>query len=348
MGGIPARDGSGAMADTDTTTTPIGIKNGPGGRTAAQFLAGTCTGDGAGNCTPSLRTGTIGTVARTAGTGATADRKAREVARECRPTQGKGMTLIPSRRRIFLLSACVLLLWCATQVSPAWSLPRAATKGINQCLRTYSVAAGGAHHRRAYDLCNVRRGFFSGRDRGWRRGRQLEVVDVVRQLRDHFRHDSGAVHSRKMARDLNRCLRSYSVGPRRYGSRPDRCRVRPSRATARYWGLEPGRKTSVELPRTLRAVLRFAAHRDRDCRRRHGRAAPFGCGKPYRLGRDLPEYQAPVSRPIPLSRTCRYHSGPKAGTTQYFPLWVPIVPGAVGSPCWDGLGSFGVAVRHPM
>ena len=268
------------------------------------------------------------------------------------------MKLLPSRRRTFMLSACVLLLWCATQVSPAWSLPRAATKGIHQCLRTYR-AAGAMHHRRAYDFCNVRRGFFAGRDQRWRRGRQLAVVDVVRQLRDHFRHDSGAIHSRKMARDLNKCLRSYSVATRRYGNRPDRCRVRPSRATASYWGLEPGRRTSVELPRTLRAVLRFAAHRDRDCRRRHGRAPPFGCGKRYGFGYGkrygfgygdpaYQAYQAPVSRPVPLSRTCRYHSGPKAGMTQYFPLWVPIVPAAVGSPCRDGLGSFGVAVHRPM
>ncbi len=257
------------------------------------------------------------------------------------------MTLLPTRPRIFMLSACVLLLWCATQVSPAWSLPRAATKGIHQCLRTYT-AASSVHGRRAYDYCNVRRGFFAGKDRRWRRGRQLAVVDVVRQLRDHLRHDSGAVHTRKMARDLNRCLRSYSVGSRRYGSGPDRCRVRPGKATARYWGLEPGRKSSVGLPRTLQAVLRFAAHRGRDCRRRNGRAAPYGCGKPYGLGHGLPVYQAPVSRPIPLSRTCRYHSGPKSGMTQYFPLWMPIVPAPVGSPCRDGFGSFGVAVHGPM
>ena len=148
-----------------------------------------------------------------------------------------------------------------------------------------------------------------------------------------------------MARDLNRCLRSYSALSRRYGNVPDRCRVRPSRATARYWGLEAGRKTSVDLPRTLRAVLRLASDRSHRCKRQHGHAAPFGCGGSFRHSHDIPVYKPPVSAPILLSRTCRYQFGPKAGMTQYFPLWVPVVPAPVGSPCWDGFGSIGTAVR---
>ena len=95
------------------------------------------------------------------------------------------MTRLPSRRKTSMLVGCSLLLWCAFDVSSAWSLPREATKALRQCLRTYT-AVHAVSDRTAYDYCNVRRGFFAGKDRGWRRGRQLAVVDVVRQLRDTF------------------------------------------------------------------------------------------------------------------------------------------------------------------
>lgn len=47
------------------------------------------------------------------------------------------------------------------------------------------------------------------------------------------------------------------------------------------------------------------------------------------------------------SRTCKYISGPKGGTIQYFsPEEFPIInPAMVGQSCTDGAGSFGVAIK---
>lgn len=45
-----------------------------------------------------------------------------------------------------------------------------------------------------------------------------------------------------------------------------------------------------------------------------------------------------------ISRTCSYVGGPKAGTEQYFPPSVPIIPARIGDPCHDGMGSWGYAV----
>ena len=254
------------------------------------------------------------------------------------------MILLPRCQKMCMLFTCSLLLWCAIDISSAWSLPREAAKALRQCLGTYT-AADTMSDRNAYDYCNVRRGFFAGKDRGRPQGRQLAVVDVVRQLRDHFRYSGDTVHSRRMAKDLDRCLRSYSVVSQSYRQATDRCRVKPNRVTAKYWGLEAGHKTFVELPGTLLAVLRFASDRSRHCKRRHGRAEPFDCRKSFEHGHDIPLYRQPVSRATSLSRTCRYQFGPKAGMTQYFPLWAPIVPAPLGSACWDGFGSVGIAVR---
>jgi hypothetical protein len=45
----------------------------------------------------------------------------------------------------------------------------------------------------------------------------------------------------------------------------------------------------------------------------------------------------------PLSNTCRFTSGPKAGTAQTFPGVMPI---PIGAPCQDGVASWGVAIPN--
>jgi len=47
------------------------------------------------------------------------------------------------------------------------------------------------------------------------------------------------------------------------------------------------------------------------------------------------------------SRTCKYTSGPKAGTTQYFsPEEYPVIrPAIVGQSCTDGIESTGIAIQ---
>ena len=51
------------------------------------------------------------------------------------------------------------------------------------------------------------------------------------------------------------------------------------------------------------------------------------------------------SRKNRVSTTCEYSRGPKAGETEYFEPGTPgLRPARVGSPCTDGILSFGVAV----
>lgn len=44
------------------------------------------------------------------------------------------------------------------------------------------------------------------------------------------------------------------------------------------------------------------------------------------------------------SRTCQFTTGPRAGTSYYFPPNVPITEAPLGAPCTDGMGSFGYAI----
>jgi hypothetical protein len=45
------------------------------------------------------------------------------------------------------------------------------------------------------------------------------------------------------------------------------------------------------------------------------------------------------------STTCRFTTGPRAGTTQYYPPGTPgLIPAFVGGPCHDGAGSAGYAI----
>lgn len=49
--------------------------------------------------------------------------------------------------------------------------------------------------------------------------------------------------------------------------------------------------------------------------------------------------------PTGLSRTCQFTYGPKAGQTETFPQAWPV---PIGSPCTDGILSFGVAIAPPV
>lgn len=48
-----------------------------------------------------------------------------------------------------------------------------------------------------------------------------------------------------------------------------------------------------------------------------------------------------------VSTTCRYTSGPKTGTIEFFPLNTPgLTPGLVGYPCTDGVSSNGLGIPN--
>ena len=64
------------------------------------------------------------------------------------------------------------------------ALPWAAEQGVRQCLSTFTVS-GSWYDKDNYDYCDVDEGFFFGEDVGRRYGRQLDVIDVVRQLKHY-------------------------------------------------------------------------------------------------------------------------------------------------------------------
>ena len=163
--------------------------------------------------------------------------------------------------------------------STSWSLPWVAEAGIRQCLSTFT-SSGSWYDKDSFDYCDVDDAFFRGDDVGLRYGRQLNVIDVVRQLRHYYKHNAATEHEGRFARDLNSCIRNYRAVASGYFRDSDRCRVKVGRLTAGHWGLTGGGRASVELWRALNATLsislEFSAPNDArrdgyvERRRRHG------------------------------------------------------------------------------
>ena len=225
------------------------------------------------------------------------------------------------------------------------ALPWNAEQAVRQCFNTFTVS-GSWYDKNNYDYCDVDEGFFFGKDVGLRHGRQLDVIDVVRQLKHYYANDAVTQRERRLSKDLGSCLRNYRAlgGKNAHGT--DRCRVWAGGLTAEHWGLNGRRRGSVELWRALSAALGTFAEsatsggtrhwgyveRPRRHGERHSRHA-------WRHGEHPQSAHSSV-----LSRTCQYHFGPKAGLREYFPPTVPIKPAPVGWPCWDGFASHGTAV----
>ena len=224
------------------------------------------------------------------------------------------------------------------------ALPWAAEQGIRQCLNTFA-ASGWWYDKDNYDYCDVDEGFFYGQDVGLRYGRQLDVIDIVRQLKQHYANNAVTQQETRFSKDLRSCLRNYTASSGRHPYDTDRCRVKAGSLTASHWGLNERRRGSVELWRALSAALSIASESATYGSSRH----EFRAEKLRRQGerhgahaRRHGEYAQPT-QPV-FSRTCQYQFGPKAGLREYFPPTVPIIPALVGWPCWDGFASHGIAV----
>ena len=149
------------------------------------------------------------------------------------------------------------------------ALPWNGEQGVRQCLNTFT-ASGSWYDKDNYDYCDVDEGFFYGKDVGLRSGRQLDVIDVVQQLKQYYANNAVTQQERRFSKDLRSCLRNYKASSGRHFRDADRCRVRISELTAAYWGLNERHRGSVELWRVLSAALSIAAESATYGGSRHG------------------------------------------------------------------------------
>ena len=252
----------------------------------------------------------------------------------CRVRSRAGFTIV----FLFILISGVL----ANGASNA--LPWNGEQGVRQCLNTFT-ASGSWYDKDNYDYCDVDEGFFFGKDVGLGYGRQLDVIDVVQQLRQYYANNAVTQQEARFSKDLRSCLRNYKASSGRHSHDTDRCRVRTADLTAAYWGLNERHRGSVEIWRALSAALGISAESAavRDNTHKRYAKGPRRHGEVHdRHTRRHGGYTQSV-QPV-FSRTCQYQFGPKAGLREYFPPTVPIIPALVGWPCWDGFASHGIAV----
>ena len=106
------------------------------------------------------------------------------------------------------------------------------------------------------DFCTVGESpFFHGGDVSSKSGRQMDVIDVIEQIRPRFTHPKNSPVRRAFSRDLQSCLKTYvdvqSV------EEEDYCTVTPSDRTAAYWGVRAGTRKRVPLSRVIRVIRRL-------------------------------------------------------------------------------------------
>ena len=106
------------------------------------------------------------------------------------------------------------------------------------------------------DFCTIgHTPFFYGSDVSFKSGMQMDVIDVIEQVRPRFTDLGNSEAQRAFSRDLHSCVRTYveveSI------ERQDYCRVTPGDRTARYWRIRPGKERKVPLSRVLRVVYRM-------------------------------------------------------------------------------------------
>ena len=106
------------------------------------------------------------------------------------------------------------------------------------------------------DFCTIgHTPFFYGADVSYRSGMQMDVIDIIKQVRSRFTDLGNSKAQRAFSRDLRSCVRTYveveSV------EREDYCKVRPGDRTASYWRMRPGKERKVPLSRVLRVACRL-------------------------------------------------------------------------------------------
>ena len=125
---------------------------------------------------------------------------------------------------------------------------------VKHCLETYTLYWGPPlfHDR---DFCAVLgANMISGKDVSRRAGLQLDIIDIIRQIRPHLMERKRDLN-RAIARDLLDCTKNFR--PRASIRIPDSCLVTPSEKTADIWEKQPGRKADMKLWDVLRGVWKL-------------------------------------------------------------------------------------------
>ena len=139
---------------------------------------------------------------------------------------------------------------------------------VSHCLHTYVLYSNPAPFWEDRDFCSVRvNPFIDGADVSSRwEGRQLDVIDVLRQIKNVFNHpDSGLSRTqRDFAEDLEGCINNYSEV--QSTETHDFCFVSPNPSTAVHWGLAPGWQGRRTLVHALEATLEAMPDRWRNSR----------------------------------------------------------------------------------
>ena len=106
------------------------------------------------------------------------------------------------------------------------------------------------------DFCTVGYSpFFHDGDVSFKSGRQMDVIDIIEQIRPRFTHPKNSAVQRAFSRDLQSCLRTYveveSI------EEEDYCTVTPSDQTAIYWRAQAHTKRRVPLSLVIRVIRRL-------------------------------------------------------------------------------------------
>lgn len=106
------------------------------------------------------------------------------------------------------------------------------------------------------DFCTIgHTPYFHGVDISFKSGMQMDVIDVIEQVRSRFTDSRNSDAQRAFSRDLRSCVRTYVEVQSVH--REDYCRVIPSDRTARHWRMRPGKERNVPLSRVLRVACRL-------------------------------------------------------------------------------------------
>lgn len=106
------------------------------------------------------------------------------------------------------------------------------------------------------DFCTIGHSpFFHGSDVSSKSGHQMDVIDVIEQIRPRFTHPKNSAVQQAFSRDLQSCLRTYVEVQSM--DEEDYCTVSPSDRTAVYWRTSARTQRRVPLSLVIRVIRRL-------------------------------------------------------------------------------------------
>ena len=106
------------------------------------------------------------------------------------------------------------------------------------------------------DFCTIGHSpFFHGGDVSSKSGHQMDVIDIIEQIRPRFTHPKNSAVQQAFSRDLQSCLRTYVEVQSMEVE--DHCTVSPSDRTAVYWRTRARTERRVPLSLVIRVIRRL-------------------------------------------------------------------------------------------